>query len=87
MGDVLYVDLEVLATVDEDDFLIRVSKKDLNGLVSFDEDLVLRHWNGTRPVILVAYGSNSVRTESDATKDNNLSELPDLAGMTGIITK
>lgn len=87
MGGVLYVDLEVLATIEEDDFLIRVSKKDLNGLVSFDEDLVLRHWDGERPVTLVAYGSDSVRTESDATKDNNLSELPDLAGMTGIITK
>ena len=87
MGDVLYVDLEVLATVDEDDFLIRVSKKDLNGLVSFDEDLVLRHWDGERPVSLVAYGSDSVRTEGDATSDNNLSELPELAGMTGIITK
>lgn len=87
MGDVLYVDLEVLATIEEDDFLIRVSKKDLNGLVSFDEDLVLRHWDGERPVTLVAYGSDSVRTESDATKDNNLSELPELAGMTGIITK
>ncbi len=87
MGDVLYVDLEVLATIEEDDFLIRVSKKDLNGLVSFDEDLVLRHWDGERPVTLVAYGSDSVRTESDATKDNNLSELPDLAGMTGILKK
>jgi len=87
MGDVLYVDLEVLATVDEDDFLIRVSKKDLNGLVTFDEDLVLRHWDGKKPVTLVAYGSNSVRTESDATEDNNLSELPELADMAGVILK
>ena len=87
MGDVLYVDLEVLATVDEDDFLIRVSKKDLNGLVTFDEDLVLRHWDGNQPVTLVAYGSNSVRTESDATEGNNLSELPNLAGTADIITK
>ena len=87
MGDVLYVDLEVLATVDENDFLVRVSKKDLNGLVSFDEDLVLRHWDGAQPVTLVAYGSDSVRTEGDTTKDNNLSELPELAGLTGIIAK
>jgi hypothetical protein len=29
MGEVLYVDLEVLASVEENDYLIRVSKKDL----------------------------------------------------------
>jgi hypothetical protein len=87
MGEVLYVDLEVLASVEENDYLIRVSKKDLNGLVSFNEDLVLRHWDGTKPVSLVAYGSDSVRTEGDANDFNNLSELPKLAGITGIITK
>lgn len=87
MGEVLYVDLEVLASVEETDLLIRISKKDLNGLVSFDENLVLRHWDGNKPVSLVAYGSDSVRTESDANESNNLSELPNLAGLTGIITK
>jgi hypothetical protein len=85
MGGTLYVDLEVLATVEEDDLLLRVSKKDLNSLVSFDEDLVLRHWDGDKPVSLVAYGSDSVRTEGDANEFNNLSELPKLADTAGII--
>lgn len=87
MGEALYVDLEVLATVDEDDYLVRISKKDLNELVSFNEDLVLRHWDGEKPVSLVAYGSDSVRTKGDATKFNNLSNLPQLADTAGIIDK
>lgn len=87
MGEALYIDLEVLASIEEEEYLIKVSKKDLNSLVSFNEDLVLRHWDGTKPVSLVAYGSDSVRTEGDAKDSNNLSELPNLAGLTGIITK
>lgn len=87
MGETLYVDLEVLANVDEEDYLVRISKKDLNGLVSFSEDLVLRHWDGDKPVSLVAYGKNSVRTKGDATEFNNLSNLPSLVGVTEIINK
>lgn len=87
MGEAVYVDLEVLASIEDDDYLVRVSKKDLNSLVTFDENLVLRHWDGEKPVSLVAYGSDSVRTEGDANEENNLNNLPDLAGMTGIITK
>ncbi|MEE8113914.1 MAG: hypothetical protein V3T23_06120 [Nitrososphaerales archaeon] len=87
MGVLTFVDLEVLATIDENDYLVRISKKELNDLVSFDEDLELRHWDGEKPVSLVAYGADSVRTEGDANEFNNLSELPNLAGMTEIITK
>ena len=87
MGEAAYVDLEILASIEDDDYLVRVSKKDLNTLVSFDENLVLRNWDGEKPVSLVAYGNDSVRTEGDANEENNLSELPNLAGMTGIITK
>jgi Pyruvate/2-oxoacid:ferredoxin oxidoreductase gamma subunit len=87
MGEAVYVDLEVLASIEDDDYLVRVSKKDLNALVTFDEYLVLRHWDGEKPVSLVAYGSDSVRTEGDANEENNLANLPELAGLTGIIAK
>ena len=67
--------------------LTRKRKKDLNSLVIFNEDLVLRYWDGKKPVSLVACGVNSIRTERDATEDNNLSSLPNLAVMAGSITK
>ncbi len=71
----VYVDLEVFAEVDDDSYLATISKRDLNSLVSFDERLVIRHWDGDKPVRLGAYGENAVRTESDANEDNNLDNL------------
>jgi hypothetical protein len=78
MADPTYVDLEVLAEVDGGEYLVVVSKKDLNSLVTFDEELVLRSWDGEKPVLLVAYGEEAVRTAGDTTEDNNLSNLPRL---------
>ncbi len=78
MGATVYVDLEVLAEIDNDDYLISISKKDLNDLVSFNEELVLRNWDGEKPVLLGTYGEDAVRTEGDANEGNNLSNLPRL---------
>jgi hypothetical protein len=77
MGEDIYIDLEVLATIGND-YLIRVSKPDLNTLVSFAEELVVRHWDGTKPVVLEAYGAFAVRTREDASEENNLANLPSL---------
>ncbi len=77
-----YVDLEILAEVADDDYLIRISKADLNTLVTFhcsariSDELVLRHWDGEHPVELEEYGENAVRTREDSTSSNNLSQLP-----------
>jgi hypothetical protein len=91
MGVSTFVDLEIIAVVDEDEdnkgYLINISAKDLNSLVSFDKNLELRHWDGNKPVSLVAYGSDSVRTEGDATEDNNLTKLPTSARSSSVITK
>lgn len=76
MSETVYVDLEVVAEFGSDDYLVRVSKADLNSLVNFDSNLVLRHWDGEKPVLLLAYGSDAVRTEGDASEGNNLSNLP-----------
>ena len=87
MVEAVYVDLEVLASVDVEDYLVRISKKDLNRLVEFNKDLVIRHWNGEQPVSLETYGADSVRTEGDTTEDNNLSNLPNLDSISEIIGK
>ncbi len=79
MSAEIYIDLEILATdPEEETYLVTVSKKTLNSLVSFDEALVIRHWDGEKPVILEAYGTNAVRTSEDASTANNLSELPSI---------
>ena len=75
MGD-LYVDLEILAEVADDDYLIRISKADLNTLVTFSAKLNIRHWDGKHPVSLEGYGESAVRTGEDAVESNNLSQLP-----------
>ncbi len=77
MGKEVYTDLEILAAVG-DDYLVRVSKSDLNTLVTFCNELVVRHWDGDQPVVLEAYGSSSVRTREDAITENNLANLPTL---------
>ncbi len=76
MGDTTYMDLEILAEMADDDYLIRISKANLNALVTFSEELTVRHWDGEKPVLLEAYGEYAVRTREDADEDNNLSELP-----------
>lgn len=76
MSEKAYVDLEVLAEVDNDDYLVVVSKSDLNTLVNFNESLVLRHWDGEKPVRLLDYGDDAVRTQADASEGNNLANLP-----------
>ncbi len=74
MGTGTYIDLEILAGMD-DDYLVRVSKPDLNSLVTFDESLTVRHWDGDKPVVLEPYGEISVRTREDANSTNNLEQL------------
>jgi hypothetical protein len=80
MGDNTYVDLQVLAEIDNDEYLVRISKADLNALVAFDDRLVVRHWDGNKPLMLETYGKSTVRTQGDADKSNNLVQLPRLHG-------
>ena len=75
MGEEVYVDLEVLADIG-DEYLVRIGKDVLNSLVSFDEALTVRHWDGDKPVVLEPYGETSVRTREDASVTNNLASLP-----------
>ena len=75
MGEEVYVDLEVLADMD-DEYLVRIGKDVLNSLVTFDEALTVRHWDGDKPVVLEPYGETAVRTREDASSTNNLASLP-----------
>ena len=77
MGEEEYIDLEVLAEMD-DEYLVRVGKDVLNALVTFDESLLVRHWDGEKPVVLEAYGETAVRTKDDAVSTNNLANLPNV---------
>ena len=74
MGEEVYSDLEILAAV-ENDYLIRISKSDLNTLATFCNELVIRHWDGNHPVVLEGYGDSAVRTAEDASTENNLTDL------------
>ena len=76
-----YIDLQILATVDND-YLILVSKDTLNDLVTFDEQLTVRHWDGEKPVVLEPYGGTAVSTEDDDSDVNNLSRLPEVTNKT-----
>ena len=78
MGEEVYVDLDILATVGEE-YLVRIGKSDLNTLVTFADELVLRHWDGSRPVVLEPYGDSAVRTKEDASEENNLANLPNVS--------
>ena len=71
-----YTDLEILAEVADDDYLIRISKADLHSLVTFSEDLTIRHWDGGKPVVLEHYGEAAVKTKGDSSESNNLAGLP-----------
>ena len=76
MGEEVYIDLGIRATVEDEDYLVVISKADLNTLVTFSEDLVVRHWDGTNAVVLESYGDSAVRTKEDASSTNNLAGLP-----------
>ena len=76
MGEV-YIDLKVLGDT-ENGYLVDISKADLNKLVTFDDTLVVRHWNGEKPVELEPYGDDAVRTQEDASEANNLTVLPNI---------
>ena len=78
MGEEVYADLEILATVGED-YLVRINKTDLNILVAFANELVLRHWDGSQPIVLESYGDSAVRTREDASEENNLANLPNVS--------
>jgi len=78
MGEEAYADLEILAAVGED-YLIRINKSDLNTLVTFADELVLRHWDGSQPVVLEPYGDSAVKTREDASEANNLANLPNVS--------
>ncbi len=75
MGDT-YAELETLAKVADDDYLIRISKAALNTLVTFSKELNIRHWDGKQPARLEAYSERTVRTRGDTKSYNNLSKLP-----------
>lgn len=77
MGKDVFVDLEVLAE-DQEDYLVLISKADLNSLVKFSEDLTLRHWDGESALVLESYGKVGVRTREDASTQNNLENLPNV---------
>ena len=72
-----YIDLQILARVD-DEYLVLVSRDALNDLVTFDEQLTIRHWDGEKPVVLEPYGETAVSTEDDDSDVNNLSKLPEI---------
>ena len=76
-----YIDLQILATVD-DEYLVLVSKDALNDLVTFDEQLTIRHWDGEKPVVLEPYGETAVSTKDDDSDVNNLSKLPEVTNKT-----
>jgi len=80
-----YIDTQVLAQIGDDDYLVVISKEDLARLVSFHSDLVVRHWDGEKPVILVPYGESAVRTVEDSEEANNLAELPRLKDVASVL--
>lgn len=79
MNEEIYIDLDIRATVDDKDYLVVISKADLNTLVTFSKDLVVRHWDGTNAIVLESYGDSAVRTKEDASRTNNLADLPRLS--------
>ncbi len=70
-----YIDLEILAKM-KGCYLVMVEKESLNALASYDKCLVVRHWDGEKPVVLERYGDDAVRTREDSSKGNNLTALP-----------
>jgi hypothetical protein len=76
----VFIDLDFLAEVtEEDSYLVVIPKKDLRQLVDFWPALVVRSWNGEKPVALEPYGDSAVRTSEDASETNNLVGLPNIS--------
>ncbi len=71
-----YIDLEILGVNEDGAYVVTVSKEELAHLVAFDEELVVRHWDGQKPVVLENYGETAVRTREDGSTANNLANLP-----------
>ena len=78
MNPDVYIDLEILAKTDNG-YLVQVSKNALNDLVTFNDSLTVRHWDGEKPVVLEPYGDDAVRTQEDASEANNLDKLPQVS--------
>jgi hypothetical protein len=77
MGEKTFVDLDILADMGTN-YLVSVSKAELRSLVSFDDSLSIRHWDGEKPLVLESYGEMAVRTTDDETSENNLTNLPNV---------
>lgn len=78
MDNEIYIDLEVLAEVEDDEYLVRISKKDLNTLILSYNSLVVRHWDGKHALVLEPYGETTIRTRGDDSVSNNFVRLPRL---------
>lgn len=71
-----YVDLEILGHKENGTFVISIEKEGLAQLVGFSDQLVIRHWDGKKPIVLETYGESAVRTREDGSESNNLTNLP-----------
>ena len=61
MGEKTFVDLDILADMGTN-YLVSISKAELRSLVSFNDSLSIRHWDGEKPLVLESYGETAVRT-------------------------
>ena len=77
MGEKTFVDLDILANMGTN-YLVSISKAELRSLVSFNDSLSIRHWDGEKPLVLESYGETAVRTVDDESDENNLTNLPDV---------
>ena len=77
MGEKTFVDLDILADMGTN-YLVSISKAELRSLVSFNDSLSIRHWDGEKPLVLESYGETAVRTTDDESKENNLTNLPNV---------
>jgi len=73
-----YIDLKILGNYEEDAFIISIDKEELARLVGFSAQLVIRHWDGEKPLVLETYGEDAVRTREDGSVANNLVNLPSI---------
>ena len=71
-----YIDLQILGTDASDDYVLSIPKEEFARLVKLDEQLVFRHWDGNKPVVLENYGEFAIKTHEDGSESNNLANLP-----------
>jgi hypothetical protein len=76
MGEKTFIDLDILADMGTS-YLVSISKAELRSLVSFNDSLSIRHWDGEKPLVLESYGETAIRTVDDESSENNLTNLPD----------